>query len=93
MFWIYACLWAGGFFVFLFWVFSKSKEGEEVFNCGQAFFAYMAASGVAIPFAMEKPYWPMLLFLVPVAILFGWPTVRIVLRKNKIDVMDRPPIP
>ena len=57
-------------------------------NCLDPFLMVLAAITKTVPRPLAY-----LLLLVPAVILFGWPTVRVLLRKNKIDVMDKPPIP
>ena len=93
MFWLYAGLWFVGLCVFIMLVFNKSEEEDELQDCYFAGAFYVMVSCLAIPFFMEKFYWSLYLFFVPMVIGSGWPTVRILLRKNKISVKDRPPIP
>ena len=100
MFWLYAGLWFVGLCVFIMMVFNKSKEGDELEDCFFAGGFYVMASFLAI-FVFKKKSdwrlfmenWYLFLCLVLMTIFFGWLTVRILLRKNKIDVKDRPPIP
>ena len=105
MSWLYFSLWFVGLCIFVILVFNKSEEEDELENCVLAGAFYLVISYsltilIIYLFFRESTDWPpfmegwrIYLSPVPMIIGVGWLTVRVLLRKNKIDTKDRPPIP